>query len=61
MAASSRWHTPANLTLIANTPWLTYEICPGDDASVGMDPSMPPFLNCNPQWQYSFTPGNPAT
>lgn len=52
---------PPNLTLVGTTPWLTYEICPGNDASVGMDPVLPPFKNCNPQWQYTFTPNNPAS
>lgn len=55
------WPTPANLTLLGSTPWLTYEICPDNDATVGMDPSMPPFQHCNPQWQYSFgDPNNPT-
>jgi hypothetical protein len=52
------WPTPANLTLVASTPWLMYEICPGEDATVGMDPSMLPFQSCNPQWQYSFGDSN---
>lgn len=59
------WPTPANLTLVGTSPsWLIYEICPENDATVGMDPSGPPFQHCNPQWQYSFgdllNPNNPA-
>jgi len=48
------WHIPANLTFISTG---IYEICPGDDAAVGIDPSsLPTFANCNPQWEYTFTP-----
>ncbi|MBK8489926.1 MAG: hypothetical protein IPL49_03220 [Saprospirales bacterium] len=47
--------TPTNLTLISTTPWLIYEICPGEAAALEIDPSTS-FQNCNPQWQYSFTP-----
>jgi len=48
---------PTNLTLIGIIPWPIYEICPGNDAFVGVNPTtLPPFTNCNPQWQYSFGP-----
>ena len=43
--------SPQNLTLISTTPHLIYEICPGNDAILGIDA---PFQSCNPQWQYSF-------
>ncbi len=45
--------TPDNLTLVSNTPHLVYEICPGNDASLAIDPN-DPFQFCTPQWQYSF-------
>jgi hypothetical protein len=47
------WPLPAplNLTLVSTTPHLTYEICPGNDAQLGIDQ---PFLYCIPQWQFSF-------
>jgi hypothetical protein len=44
---------PQNLTLVSTTPHPTYEICPGDDAIIGIDPANP-FDKCIPQWQYSF-------
>ncbi|MFT5999811.1 MAG: hypothetical protein ACI81P_002269 [Neolewinella sp.] len=44
---------PQNLTQIGTIPHPTYEICPGDDAIVGIDP-VNPFDKCIPQWQYSF-------
>ncbi|MCB0582789.1 MAG: LamG domain-containing protein [Phaeodactylibacter sp.] len=49
---------PPNLTLAATTPHLIYEICPGDDAAVGQDPT-DPFMDCNPQWQYAFSETGP--
>jgi hypothetical protein len=45
--------TPQNLTLVSTTPHPTYNICPGDDAIVGIDPANT-FDKCIPQWQYSF-------
>ncbi len=42
--------TPATLTQISSNPKI-YTICPYEDASLGIDQ---PFLNCIPQWQYSF-------
>ncbi|WP_020571278.1 LamG domain-containing protein [Neolewinella persica] len=45
--------SPQNLTLVSTTPHPTYEICPGDDAIIGIDPANP-FDKCIPQWQYSF-------
>jgi hypothetical protein len=47
---------PTNLMLVATSPHLIYEICPGNDAQIGIDV---PFQDCIPQWQYSF-PGNPS-
>jgi len=44
---------PPNLDLISNVPSLVYEICPGDDASLGEDP-MDIFEDCTQQWQFSF-------
>lgn len=44
---------PQNLTLVGTVPHPTYEICPGNDAVVGIDPAFP-FSGCVPQWQYSF-------
>ncbi len=49
------YNNPTNLTLISIIPWPTYEICPGNDAIVGINPTTP-FTNCNPQWQYSLDP-----
>lgn len=42
---------PPELTLLTATPWLTYEICPGDDAQLQ---ALAGFQNCKPSWQYSF-------
>lgn len=42
--------TPATLTQINTNP-KEYTICPYNDASIGIDQ---PFLNCTPQWQYSY-------
>lgn len=50
--------SPLNLDLVSTSPHLIYEICPGNDAIVGVNV---PFQKCNPQWQYSFTPGNPPS
>lgn len=44
---------PMNLTLVSTSPHLIYEICPGNDAIVGINPDFP-FMDCIPQWQYSF-------
>jgi len=44
--------SPQNLTFVSNTPHPTYEICPDNDAIIGIDQT---FQFCNPQWQYSFT------
>ena len=41
---------PQNLDLISTAP-LTYEICPGDDAILGV---VTPFRFCTPQWQFTF-------
>ncbi|MCB0531740.1 MAG: LamG domain-containing protein [Lewinellaceae bacterium] len=41
----------SNLTLLSSTPWLTYEICPGEPAQLQYVGS---FQNCKPSWQYSF-------
>lgn len=49
------YNNPTNLTLTSIVPWPTYEICPGNDAIVGINPTTP-FTNCNPQWQYSLDP-----
>ena len=46
--------SPQNLNLRTGSPHPTYEICPGDDAVIGIDPANP-FDKCVPQWQYSFT------
>ncbi len=40
-----------NLTLVASTPMLCYEICPGKEATVCIDQ---PFTNCTPHWEFSF-------
>ncbi|MEM9928302.1 MAG: hypothetical protein AAF840_00660, partial [Bacteroidota bacterium] len=45
--------SPQNLRLVTNTPYPVYEICPGDDTVIGIDPANP-FDKCVPQWQYSF-------
>lgn len=44
---------PANLELASPLPNLAYEICPGNDATLGIDPANP-FNDCIPQWQYTF-------
>ncbi|MFK7933110.1 MAG: LamG-like jellyroll fold domain-containing protein [Saprospiraceae bacterium] len=48
--------SPMNLTLVATSPHLIYELCPEDDAQLGI---IQPFQKCNPQWQYTFTPSTP--
>ncbi len=45
--------TPSTLTQVFPSPNPVYEMCPDNDASLGIDPAFP-FSNCNPQWQYSF-------
>ena len=49
---------PPTLRLLTQTP-LVYELCPGDDASLGFDQ---PFADCIPRWEYGFVAGstNPA-
>ena len=49
--------SPQNLTLLSSNP-LVYEICPGNDALLQIAAA---FQYCIPQWQYSFTPGNPTS
>lgn len=39
------------LNLMATADPNIWEICPNNDAQIGIDQ---PFLNCNPQWQYTF-------
>ncbi|MEM1326002.1 MAG: LamG-like jellyroll fold domain-containing protein [Bacteroidota bacterium] len=39
------------LNLMATSDPNIYQICPDNDAKIGIDN---PFLNCTPQWQYSF-------
>ncbi|MCB0642683.1 MAG: LamG domain-containing protein [Phaeodactylibacter sp.] len=48
---------PQNLNQIGTTP-LTYEICPGADAILGI---ATPFQYCSPQWQYTFVDPTLAT
>lgn len=46
---------PLNLMLVDPNPaHLIYEICPGNDAIVCQ---ASPFMDCIPQWQYTFTNG----
>ena len=46
--------SPTNLTLIATSPHLTYEICPGNDAALEIDPSDPIFGCDDMPWEYTF-------
>lgn len=40
-----------NLTLVASSPMLCYEICPFRDATICIDL---PFTDCIPHWEFSF-------
>lgn len=51
---------PQNLRLVSPLPNLVYEICPGQDAILGIDPAQP-FNNCIPEWQYTFDLAQPWT
>ncbi|MTB53819.1 LamG domain-containing protein [Lewinella sp. W8] len=51
---------PQNLRLVSPLPNLVYEICPGEDAVLGIDPANP-FQDCIPEWQYTFDLSQPWT